>query len=160
MEQNNKVLLLAAMIVLVAIVSFQFGGVTGQVVDDDAGIEVEVLEDSVVFQSGQYGVKDSTRKAVTVVVTVPRGAEVGDHYDVYRVGASTQDRRVPSLGGRLSSTTQSSTETLWIGQEIADDFGAGEYYVRVYDDNKRNSFDSNTFELVVEELNEGGWTNY
>ena len=59
MEQNNKVLLLAAMIVLVAIVSFQFGGVTGQVVDDDDGIEVEVLEDSVVFQSGQYGVKDS-----------------------------------------------------------------------------------------------------
>ena len=101
---------------------------------------------------------DNTNKVVTLEVTVPKGGKVNSNYKVYRVKNSGTELAVSSGSfNRDQLNAGSFRETVVIGQEVASGFGAGEYFVRVYDNNKRDSWDSNTFELVVEDLDEAGW---
>jgi len=154
MEQNNKVLLLAGLIVLVAIVSFNFNGITGKAVSD---ISVEVEEASLVFHrdiDGRMANYEAPSKFVTVNINT-NGELIDRQIDLYKIGNNGKDNKVGTASSKMSCSTSRCqgqfTHRLRIDQAVAEvqQKDSEDYFVRVYQDKTRQSFNSNTFKIVV-----------
>lgn len=152
MEQNNKVLVLAALIVLVTLVSFQLGGVTGKAAKD-VDVSVMVVEDSVTFTKMKTGNFEENRKAVTLTVDTPTKFKLDEDVDLILVKEGSDLKiQSDSLDCENNQCTGSITTTLWIGSDLAEQYGDGVLYFQVYPKNDRNrgdAFTSNTFKMVV-----------
>jgi len=142
MEQNNKTLLIAVVIILLALVAFNFNKISGRAVGDGSDVSV-VVSPSVVTFSG-----DETAKQITVTVdtgSVGVDNELGvysvENGNTYRVGSGLTDK----LCGTKSQCTGVISKQMLIPASI----DSGNYLVRVERDNPSYNFkvDSNIFRV-------------
>jgi hypothetical protein len=114
MEQNNKTLILAFVILLIAIVSFNFTGMTG-----------EAVRVTSVTLDKTYALPSET---ITLNI-VPGIKGVYEDIDVYN--ADTDYRYMQSAATVCRSSK--CTDTSEVKFKLIDSFEPGTYYFRVYD---------------------------
>ncbi len=116
MEQQNKTLVLAVLILLIAIVSFNFTGMTGEMIGNK--ITTITLD------------KTSVLPTETITLEIVPGSEgVDTDIDIYR--ADTEYRYMQSTATVCKYYKCEDTSTVKF--KVLDSFEPGTYYFRVYD---------------------------
>ena len=133
MERNNKILLFAVLIILVALVAFNFNTISGRTPYEDS-ILISASPSLVDFGGG------STQKPVTVVVDAGDVCVDTKFYlyneDGSRYGGFSDNLCTDSICYGII------TKTSWISSSI----DSGQYFFRVKRDNYNLQADSNLFE--------------
>ncbi len=138
MEQNNKTLLIAVLIILLALVAFNFNKISGKVVDDGSDVSV-VVSPSLVTFSGNEVVKQ-------VTVTVDTGSVgVDNQLDLYSVKEGYTNRVGSGVSDKLCGTKSICTGVISKQFLIPSSVDTGDYLIRVERDNPSYNFkvDSN-----------------
>lgn len=136
MEKDNKVLLGAVLILLVAMLSFNFNSVTGEVTKDSASLKVSPT--SVYFSQEDLNSRPS--KIVSVKVSVNSGSIENELYLFRSNGVRTQQSNTRQICESKSSCGKGTYAVDFkIGTELPD----GEYYFAV--NGHRETLSGSTF---------------
>ncbi|MBI2498632.1 hypothetical protein HYV88_00145 [Candidatus Woesearchaeota archaeon] len=140
MEQNNKTLLVAVLIILLALVAFNFNKISGRVVGDGSDVSV-VVSPSIVTFSG-----DESAKFVTV--TVDTGSVgVDSQLELFSVNSGLKER--VSISDTLCGTQSICNGVVSKQFLIPARVQSGDYIIRVERSNPSYNFkvDSNIFTI-------------
>ncbi|MEK6952907.1 MAG: hypothetical protein AABX29_07885 [Nanoarchaeota archaeon] len=138
MEQNNKTLLVAVLIILLALVAFNFNKISGRAVGDGSDVSI-VVSPSVVTFSG-----DETGKFITVTVDTG-GVGVDSQLELFSVVGGLRER--VSISDTLCGTKSLCNGVVSKQFLIPARIPSGDYVVRVERSNPSYNFkvDSNVF---------------
>lgn len=150
MEKDNKVLLGAVLILLVAMLSFNFNSVTGNVTNKEDHATVSVNTNTVYFS--QEDLNNRPTKPVMVTVRVDSG-QVENQITLYRATGEKTNKREKVCE---SKTNCESGKTYTVEFGIGTDLEEGDYYFTVEGHKEqlngntftRDKFNSNTITLT------------
>jgi len=134
MDKDNKVLLAAVLVILVALVAFNFGDITGKAVKDSTVIAVSPT----VVKFGEY----DTVKMVTIKV-MPGEDGVDTKMSLYKVDGF-------KVGGETVNICTESIcrEETTLTYKLDSGLEAGKYYFKAEREQKGRVFKSNSFEIA------------
>jgi len=136
MDKDNKVLLAAVLIILVALVAFNFGDITGKAVKDD-GTVIAVSPTTVKF--GEY----DTMKLVTIKV-IPGKDGVDTVMSLYMVDGFKVSGETVNI-----CTDSICREEATLTYKLDSELKPGKYYFKAERVQKGKTYKSNSFEIAA-----------
>lgn len=136
MEANNKVLVIAVLVLLLGVVTFNFNSISGRQVQEDVRVSVNPQVIDFAWYMGEYG-----RESITATVTAPNGVEKKFYLhrgDGTRVGGSSEN-----LCNRNICFGTNAKTVYFDGDDLSD----GQYFFR-FTRGRDGVYDSPRFTIV------------